>query len=153
MPRSHKGGADGVVSSAGLSKGRRTDHPVRDKSERIHFLDVAATPPLRGGECARRKTLSKKLKVAALLHKKSQKYEHTRSKTLHRSLLGRRSCTHNLALHRDSQRIAGVRSQMARERPHATGRSIGEAVGGEAGHPEKQARGLLSPGSHTTSVT
>ena len=56
-----------VVSSAGLSKGRRTDHPVRDKSERIHFLDVADTPPLRGGECARRKTLSKKLKVAALL--------------------------------------------------------------------------------------
>src|SRR5439155_19702908 len=69
MPRSHKGGADGVVSSAGLSKGRRTDHPVRDKSEHIHFFDVADTPPLRGGECARRKTLSKKLKVAALLHK------------------------------------------------------------------------------------
>src|SRR5213593_1301841 len=51
------------------SKGRRTAHPVRDKSERIHFFDVADTPPLRGGECARRKTLSKKLKVAALLHK------------------------------------------------------------------------------------
>src|SRR5437867_12219357 len=70
MPRSHKDGADGVVSSAGLSKGRRTDHPVRDKSERIQFFDVADTPPLRGGECARRKTLSKKLKVAALLHKR-----------------------------------------------------------------------------------
>src|SRR5437867_2517192 len=52
------------------SKGCRTDHPVRDKSERIHFFDVADTPPLRGGECARRKTLSKKLKVAALFHKK-----------------------------------------------------------------------------------
>src|SRR5947199_9876068 len=73
MPRSHKGGADGVVSSAGLSKGRRTDHPVRDKSERIHFLDVADSPPRRGGECARRKTLSKKLKVAAFLHKRESK--------------------------------------------------------------------------------
>src|SRR5438093_8988561 len=52
------------------SKGCRTDHPVRGKSERIHFFDVADTPPLRGGECAPRKTLSKKLKVAALFHKK-----------------------------------------------------------------------------------
>src|SRR5881296_1315398 len=51
------------------SKGRRTDHSVCDKSERIHFFDVADTPPLRRGECAPRKTLSKKLKVAALLHK------------------------------------------------------------------------------------
>src|SRR5438093_13576782 len=50
------------------SEACRTDHPVRDKSERIHFLDVADTPPLRGGECAAPKTLSKKLKVAALLH-------------------------------------------------------------------------------------
>src|SRR5213594_245689 len=52
------------------SKGRRTDHSVCDKSERIHFFDVADTPPLRGGECAPRKTLSKKPKVAALLHKR-----------------------------------------------------------------------------------
>ena len=50
------------------SKGCRTDHPVRDKSERIHFFDVADSPPLRGGECAAPKTLSKRLKVAALLH-------------------------------------------------------------------------------------
>src|SRR5438034_751900 len=50
------------------SKACRTDPPVRDKPERIHFFDVADTPPLRGGECAAPKTLSKKLKVAALLH-------------------------------------------------------------------------------------
>src|SRR5437867_12715310 len=80
-------------------------------------------------------------------------HERTTSKGLHRSLLGRRGHTDNLALHRDSQRIAGVRSQMARERPHAKGRSIGEAVGGEAGHPENKASGLLSPGSTTTTAT
>src|SRR5438093_4140340 len=96
MPRSHKSGrrarsASAIARSRNTrsasaiarsrnsgqfgwpSKGRRTDLPVRDKSERIHFLDVADTPPLRGGECARRKTLSKKLKVAALLHKEDSK--------------------------------------------------------------------------------
>src|SRR5213592_708404 len=41
------------------SKGCRTAHPVRDKSERIHFFDVADTPPLRGGECAPRKLCPK----------------------------------------------------------------------------------------------
>src|SRR5437867_9470698 len=40
-------------------KGCRTDHPVRDKSERIHFFDVADSPPLRGGECAAPKTCLK----------------------------------------------------------------------------------------------
>src|SRR5438093_13542255 len=80
-------------------------------------------------------------------------HERTTSKGLHRSLLGRRGHTDNLALHRDSQRIAGVRSQMARERPHAKGRSNDEAEGGQAGYPENQARGLLYPGSITTSYT
>src|SRR5262245_17824504 len=81
-----------------------------------------------------------------------ESHERTTSKGLHRSLLGGRGYTDNLALHRDSQRIAGVRSQMARERPHAKGRSIGEAVGGEARCSKKQARGLFSAGSHTTAV-
>src|SRR6266480_531617 len=30
---------------------RRTDHPGRAVSERIHFIDSAATPPFQGGEC------------------------------------------------------------------------------------------------------
>src|SRR5438876_12072336 len=34
------------------------------------YFGCRGHPPLRGGECARRKTLSKKLKVAALLHKR-----------------------------------------------------------------------------------
>ena len=29
------------------------DHPGRAFSERDHFLDGAATPPLQGGECSR----------------------------------------------------------------------------------------------------
>src|SRR5947207_1723511 len=29
---------------------RRTDHPGRAVSERIHFMDSAATPPFQGGE-------------------------------------------------------------------------------------------------------
>src|SRR5207247_7390215 len=37
----------------------RTDHPVRDKSERIDFFHVADTPPPRGGECAPGKLCSK----------------------------------------------------------------------------------------------
>src|SRR5256712_11803469 len=42
---------DGVVSSAPLRKASRTDHPVCAAFVASrHFLDGAATPPLRGGE-------------------------------------------------------------------------------------------------------
>src|SRR5437867_8244609 len=51
------------------SKGCRTDHPVRDKSERIHFLMSRTHPSsassARRGVCAP-KTLSKKLEVATV---------------------------------------------------------------------------------------
>src|SRR5438093_4561228 len=53
------------------SKGCRTNHPVRDKSDRIHFL-MSRTPLLCEEGNVRPKTLSKKLKVAAWLHKQTQ---------------------------------------------------------------------------------
>src|SRR5213593_3341899 len=46
----------------------RTTPSATNRNGSIVF-DVADSPPLRGGECAAPKTLSKKLKVAALLHK------------------------------------------------------------------------------------
>src|SRR5437899_11090246 len=101
----------GAISTSATNHKRHSAATPQPMAMTLPFgrnLNASYSPPRRGGECARRKTLSKKLKVAALLHKKSQKYEHTRSKTLHRSLLRRRSCTHNLALHRDSQPIDGV---------------------------------------------
>src|SRR6058998_1638090 len=68
MPRSYKSGADGVVSSAGLRRRAELTTPSATNRNGSIVFDVADTPPLRGGECAP-KTLSKKLKVAALLHK------------------------------------------------------------------------------------
>src|SRR5881628_1238642 len=59
-----------VVSSADLRRRAELTTPsATDRNGSIVF-DVADTPPLRGGECAAPKTLSKKLKVAALLHKR-----------------------------------------------------------------------------------
>src|SRR5207244_11206828 len=70
MPRSHKSGAEGVVSSAGLRRRAELTTPSATNRNGSIVFDVADTPPLRGGECAAPKTLSKKLKVAALLHKR-----------------------------------------------------------------------------------
>src|SRR4051794_26356263 len=48
MPRSHRSGADGVVSSAPWLV---SDHPVRSiEVASRHFLYLAATPPFQGGE-------------------------------------------------------------------------------------------------------
>src|SRR5438093_1109507 len=57
-----------VVSSAGLRRRAELTTPSATNRNGSIVFDVADTPPLRGGECAP-KTLSKKLKVAALLHK------------------------------------------------------------------------------------
>src|SRR6058998_2138422 len=78
MPRSHRTGADWreaviVVSSAGLRKRAELTTPSATNRNGSIVFDVADSPPLRGGECAAPKTLSKKLKVAALLHKKHKK--------------------------------------------------------------------------------
>src|SRR5213594_4357823 len=73
MPRSHKTGADGLVSSAGLRRRAVLTTPSATNRNGSIVFDVADTPPLRGGERAAPKTLSKKLKVAALLHKKHKK--------------------------------------------------------------------------------
>src|SRR5437867_6322833 len=52
------------------SEACRTDHPVRDKSERIHCFRCRGHPSsARRGVCCP-ENLFKKLKVAALLHKK-----------------------------------------------------------------------------------
>src|SRR5881628_401309 len=51
--RSHRSAADGVVSSAqssGLKRLAEPTTPAAPISERIHFIDGASTPPLRGGE-------------------------------------------------------------------------------------------------------
>ena len=51
--RSHRSGADGVVSSAkrlGLNSFAELTTPAAPISERIHLIDGASTPPLRGGE-------------------------------------------------------------------------------------------------------
>ncbi len=69
MPRSHKSGADGVVSSAGLGRRAELTTPSATNRNGSIVFDVADTPPLRGGECAARKTLSKKLKLTASFHK------------------------------------------------------------------------------------
>jgi len=48
-----KEAADGVVSSAkclGLNSFAELTTPAAPISERIHFIDGASTPPLRGGE-------------------------------------------------------------------------------------------------------
>jgi len=50
----------------------RTTPSATNRNGSIVF-DVADTPPLQGGDCAAPKTLSKKLKVAALLHKIHEK--------------------------------------------------------------------------------
>src|SRR5213593_4514272 len=69
MPRSYKSGADGVVSSAGLRRRAELTTPSATNRNGSIVFDVADTPPLRGGECAARKTLSKKLKITASFHK------------------------------------------------------------------------------------
>src|SRR5881397_4029477 len=61
-----------VVSSAGLRRRAELTTPSATNRNGSVVFDVADTPPLRGGECAP-KTLSKKLKVASLLHKEDTK--------------------------------------------------------------------------------
>src|SRR5881628_3212975 len=60
-----------VVSSADLRRRAELTTPSATDLNGSIVFDVADTPPLRGGECAAPKTLSKKLKVAALLHKRA----------------------------------------------------------------------------------
>ncbi len=75
MPRSHKSGADGVVSSAGLRRRAELTTPSATNRNGSIVFDVADTPPLRGGECAAPKTLSKKTKSCSLVtrdHHKAQ---------------------------------------------------------------------------------
>ena len=59
VPRSHKSGADGVVSAAGLRRRAELTTPSATNRNGSIVFDVADTPPLRGGECAARKLCPK----------------------------------------------------------------------------------------------
>src|SRR5438093_9477843 len=66
----------GAISTSGTVHKRHSAATPQPMAMTLPFgrnLNASYSPPLRGGECARRKTLSKKLKVAALLHKREHK--------------------------------------------------------------------------------
>src|SRR5438093_11742438 len=66
-----------------------SDHPVRSSKEASrNLLDVASTPPLQGGECPARKTLSKKRKYSLVTQVRAQKAQ----KRSHKARISCGSC-------------------------------------------------------------